>query len=349
MLNEICKCKMKETAKRILWVDYAKVICIFLMVVGHSGLDSVNPIFRGVFYYFHIPCFFVISGLLNNVKASKRKIFLSLAIPLFVFNILNYPWYVYELINHGEQLNINALLVQPLLGLWIHDFETGRPLCGPFWFVTVLLLDKLMLKVLLFRTEKNCMVLLSLLLGSIIVTWSSPVVLTNKWLFMVNKAIVSLPFFVLGMLLRKYMPCVCDYRLNGKRALSKAVSGGVIIVIIIMMLYHINGSVDMYQGRFGNILIYYTGGILGSILVYCVSSVFSVLNKRTKAIVEMSKGTLVVLGLHQVLLFGLSKLIGFKVLFQNQGILMSILVLLMLYPIVLLFNHKYPVLLGKIK
>lgn len=48
-------------AKRIIWIDWAKAILIYLMVVGHC-----LPVkWQGTLIYaFHMPAFFVISGYL---------------------------------------------------------------------------------------------------------------------------------------------------------------------------------------------------------------------------------------------------------------------------------------------
>lgn len=52
-----------DNSKRIDWVDVAKGVGIFLMVMGHSSMpDAVN---RWI-YSFHMPLFFLLSGLVFN-------------------------------------------------------------------------------------------------------------------------------------------------------------------------------------------------------------------------------------------------------------------------------------------
>lgn len=47
--------------KRIHWIDWAKFIGIWLVIIGHA------PIIGGIFIYmFHMPMFFMISGFLYN-------------------------------------------------------------------------------------------------------------------------------------------------------------------------------------------------------------------------------------------------------------------------------------------
>lgn len=47
-------------SKRILWIDYCKVIGICLVLIGHTYPN--NPITDWL-YSFHMPLFFFISGL----------------------------------------------------------------------------------------------------------------------------------------------------------------------------------------------------------------------------------------------------------------------------------------------
>ena len=50
---------------RLSWIDYAKVICIYLMVVCHAGLKGMGD---NLIYQFHIPAFFIISGYLFRLS-----------------------------------------------------------------------------------------------------------------------------------------------------------------------------------------------------------------------------------------------------------------------------------------
>ena len=53
--------------KRIEWVDIAKGIGIFLMVMGHTGIPRIG---NQWIYSFHMPLFFFISGFLFNTSVN---------------------------------------------------------------------------------------------------------------------------------------------------------------------------------------------------------------------------------------------------------------------------------------
>lgn len=46
------------------WIDYAKTIGLLLMILGHGNM--VNDEFCHYIYSFHMPLFFIISGLLTR-------------------------------------------------------------------------------------------------------------------------------------------------------------------------------------------------------------------------------------------------------------------------------------------
>jgi len=123
-----------ELNQRIIWVDYAKGIGIFLVVLGHvirsfnKGSISNVPEFYSYIdqwiYAFHMPLFFFISGLFIERSASKN-------LNKFVVNKLQtiaYPYFVWsivqEIIRHFagiESENLGSLwksIYQPILEFW---------------------------------------------------------------------------------------------------------------------------------------------------------------------------------------------------------------------------------------
>lgn len=92
-----------STQNRIYWIDYAKGIGIFLVVIGHvcRGLTlsaiidpSVAKLIDQWIYAFHMPIFFFLSGLLIQPSVSKT-------LKNFVINKLNtlaYPYFVWSIL-----------------------------------------------------------------------------------------------------------------------------------------------------------------------------------------------------------------------------------------------------------
>lgn len=75
-----------SSRKRIFWIDWAKAIGISLVVWGHF-----SPIARHEIFLFHMPFFFMISGLLYRQKGLMNELkgsVFSLVLPYLIYNFL---------------------------------------------------------------------------------------------------------------------------------------------------------------------------------------------------------------------------------------------------------------------
>jgi len=98
--------------KEIVWLDYARLIGILLVVFGH-GLQSIpewneSVIIKGLWdyiYLFHMPVFFIISGFLykqnrgEGLRAGWGKIFYALIIPYLIYQFAYIPFFLIRHIN----------------------------------------------------------------------------------------------------------------------------------------------------------------------------------------------------------------------------------------------------------
>ena len=78
--------------ERIKWIDFARGFAIFLVILGHTGIDRY--IFTYIYSY-HMALFFILSGLTFNIKkhTTYRKFvvlkFKTLIIPYIIFKLIN--------------------------------------------------------------------------------------------------------------------------------------------------------------------------------------------------------------------------------------------------------------------
>lgn len=86
--------------ERIFWVDNAKGIAILFVVLGHVSYlpDTIHKII----YSFHMPLFFILSGIFldNGIIKTPFKTFLfkklrTLMVPFFVFGIINVLYFYF--------------------------------------------------------------------------------------------------------------------------------------------------------------------------------------------------------------------------------------------------------------
>ena len=53
---------MQKERIRLDYLDFAKAIAVFLVIVGHAAGNNDEPYYRMVLYTFHMPLFFMVSG-----------------------------------------------------------------------------------------------------------------------------------------------------------------------------------------------------------------------------------------------------------------------------------------------
>jgi acyltransferase len=117
-------------------LDTVKAYGVLLVLVGHLNMPFwvINFI-----YFFHIPLFIIVSGILHKQKKPSEgfKTNLRIFLSYIVYGLI---FICFEWIRKGE-FNFDMLtdlcLSRPI-GIW------GIPFFGPFWFIIVLMIVKIM-------------------------------------------------------------------------------------------------------------------------------------------------------------------------------------------------------------
>ena len=99
--------------KRIDYIDNVKGILILLVVLGHCIVGENH--LKTVIYSFHMPAFFIISGILLNYSSAVRKNFggfllsriRQLLIPYILFEFLGY---LVQCFTEGFYENLNGFI-----------------------------------------------------------------------------------------------------------------------------------------------------------------------------------------------------------------------------------------------
>lgn len=189
--------EVKGVKQRIPYLDYAKIAVTFLVVYGH--LISTSAPERPYIYAFHMPFFFLVSGLLHKTKGtilegiidSFRKLFVPALFFMAVYRLYQFGWNcLYEGINvtasFSQFLNDLCLSAKSVL-LGNHD-NMGNGVC---WFLFALFWHKVLMTI----WDKK-----KILLGVAIVAMLGVLALRMNLLF-VGQALKNLPFYMVGYLL----------------------------------------------------------------------------------------------------------------------------------------------------
>lgn len=128
---------------RVYWIDYLKAFAIFLVVLGHSGLDDDGWL-KSWIYGFHMPLFVFVSGFFAHKPKSFSTAFMkdtkSLCIPYLFFSLFLIPFFA--IVNHltGTIHRDTNFIIEVGLKLLMDDYYH----CGPIWFLGALLVIKTM-------------------------------------------------------------------------------------------------------------------------------------------------------------------------------------------------------------
>lgn len=178
--------------KRITYLDMVRGIAIFLVVVGHSGLiGHEHNVWLSTF---HLPAFFVVSGILMQIKKEdeqsigtviKRKI-KGVMLPYLWFSLGSLLVIIIQVLRGKLTWEVPKELIVQTIGLQGYSV---------MWFLPVLLLSELFVLLLFKSMNKIIKKKMVLILISIVITAGIATVLFYAYHFMVTKPINS---FVLG-------------------------------------------------------------------------------------------------------------------------------------------------------
>lgn len=238
---------VKDKERRNLTLDIAKGFLIIFMVVGHSGAPAwlLNSI-----YSFHMPCFFIISGILfSNYYLDKPSLFIrkrmrSLWWPFvlwtFIFLCLHNLFYEFGI--YSESINIKQFTKKLIASLFLLNTEQ---LLGGFWFLGSLLIANIVslfyYKFIGMSKKKIIMGIIFFLLSSEILT-----VLNFKYYHLDTVNLLACGYFLIGTLIRS---------INLNKFINKKIL--ITLAIVIIGLYSFQGKIEMGNLNPYNLIPYF--------------------------------------------------------------------------------------------
>lgn len=333
---------------RVAWVDYAKAINIFLVIVGHTALPYE---YRSVIYAFHIPLFFFLSGLFFDPEKYssyggfvKRRV-LQLLVPYFLFNIITYLLWLFAGRFTGEDISMEIPLLEPFWGI-LYGNTNGFFLHHnvPMWFLACLFMTEILFYPVIKILDKKYTLLFAGVLVIAAYLTSSKYLMSLPW--GLNIVSVTLLFYACGFMLKKL-------------AFAKQ---NLIIEIILFILsgtgvYFIaslNGKVEVSEAFYGNYLFFLPGAFAGIVFMISLAKLMERMSSNLGLFLFTGRNTLIIFALHLTAV-SFVKAISFYVLDlpvsiyheTSVCILYSLISLLLLLPVAYFIQKYLPVLAGK--
>ncbi|WP_337635403.1 acyltransferase family protein [Prevotella sp.] len=339
----------KLSDNRIYWLDYAKVIGVFLMIYGHGSLcgDLCNYV-----YSFHMPMFFFISGifykplpLYDTIKRNWR----GLLIPYFLLNFLCFLPQLLALFWHGT-LTIDKVFYSwgaVLLGLG-YNSKGFIPISTPCWFIYALFIAKVLMAMFLQKNRKNIVLLIVISLLTTIVLQYMEIDL----LIPLDSVLLAIPFICIGYLCKAKILML----VQRKDLLIDIIT--LLFLLLWLILVPINGRVDMNTCNVGaSLSLFYIIATIATFVFFRICYRLYDFSKKVKFVMGgvniVSKSTLLYVAFNLTAISYTKSIIAhmFHLSIENVGIgfLIAVVVFFEHIPICMFVIKNCPVLIGKRK
>lgn len=319
---------------RLNYIDYMKTIGIYLIILGHM-FPKPGTVF---IYSFSVPLFFFISGFLFSRSETFSSFFMksikSLIIPYLFINVLSLFFLCFS-----KDFSIQDSL-KPLVGILIGANQGKMSVCTvtkPTWFIYTLFFLRIGLY-FISSIRKVYVIAISFL--CMMIAW----ILTKMSL--PNLAILNCfsvaPIFILGYFCKKNINKI-------EKIANTKFRGGIhilLVFVILLFLSRLNGYVMCYAHNYGNnMILFYINALLGVYMLYLITIHLNNVSCRWNQII--SKGTILILGFHYLLIIFFNKICHTDNLIVTM--VYAFLILVVFIPIIELTLKNFPWIMGKHK
>ena len=293
---------------RFAYIDIAKALGILMVVFAHINVEG--GIYR-TFYAFHIPLFFLLSGMTFRHEGISFKSFLGkkakrLLLPYLAYSLITFVWYACVEVNMPE---FNLTKTQSISGSFLEiflargsvDYIQHNP---ALWFIPCLFVAEV-IYYLLCRCKKGVKLAGVIVLGAFgyICTLGFMPQLFRELPWQAEAAFSALPFIYVGELVKDKLTLdgLKDMVLNKKLFSWICV---VVCFVAVVFLTKLNalflppeakGHVSMGSNYLGNIVVFYVNALLGAFATIFLSALIADLIKER---IDLGKSWLVWLGVN---------------------------------------------------
>lgn len=274
--------------ERKVYIDYAKGIGIALVVLGHvCYYISQYSILAKWIYSFHMPLFFVITGIITYNKFTTNNYIRLSTIVKKIYHSLFIPYILWSLV----------YIIPPMLYKHTVNYERIYAVLSfrgvaPIWFLSALFFSQIILYFYLcsFKYSKCRNYIIVIILAIVTVA-------TSEWytIFRGNDYIVEYPIIFLLRVVPSVMFLLCGYEMA--RYINKSAkvifSTSLLVFIIVNILSDFNVNMHLYS--FSNPYMFIVSGICGSTFIVsgCV-----LLKENIHVLQYMGRNSLNIMAIH---------------------------------------------------
>lgn len=252
---------------------------------------------------------------------------------------LNAIGFIFWIICHPFEINVESVSSR-IFAVFLelgYNTEHFIPVLTPTWFIIALFLIRIVISLVI--KHITYVIILSMIVS---------LIMTNTYdtILPIDSAIMALPFFCLGYIAKKYT----HYIFNKSNTIL--IIYMLLSFLLLLIVNHFNGRVDICTAKYGsNILLFYLGGVLGTITICIISKIFcqsARLKRNQHHIINYSSGSLLVVGFN---ILGISIVTKLFYQFYDHlnpfvGVILGVLIFCIFYPLILLCGKYAPQIIG---
>lgn len=286
---------------RINWIDYAKSFAILGIIIIHT---HCNFTLVSIINAFVLPLFFIISGYLFTYDRNPKflpfakKRFKQLMIPYLAISALAYIVWWFFLKNYGETID-NVEWYEPIVGT-ILGYPSKMPHNTPLWALFTFFVVEIIYYPFGKNKKLSWLIPTICILTSFILYIFYPNILTSLPLSF-GTVVISIFYYGLGHLWSS------NKQLN-KYILSPFTLP--LFIILFIFLFSENSATNYYICDYSNMPLFVAGSISGALIIINLSYQLSKIG-TPKIIKYISNSTLIVCGIHLLVLAGYKAILYF--------------------------------------
>ncbi len=326
--------------KRKEFIDVAKGIGIILVVLGH--LNSAEQPIRNFIYSFHMPLFFLLSGLFFNGDTDfptlLKKSVKTLLVPYLIFVALDAVVYIFDNNFQVESIAF-AFNSRALSATGLRLRITNLPI----WFLFALFYIRL----LYYYVHRSKIVeAIIIIIGFVLVAVAKYFWYPPKCMYIV--AIPCFVFYSMGYRLKNFV-----FSLGEKKTTVVGCMLTCLLFVALCVLSNINDCVNIYSYKYGNVILFYINAFIGCGLTLYISLCISKIKGVSTVFAYYGRNSVVVMVFHyylcRIILPDLMSAIGMSGYLYTYPVqvLSTIVVFAIMIPLISLSNKRLNVIFGK--
>lgn len=306
-----------KTKERIDWIDYAKALGVFLVIMGHTYKGYS---FIGWIYSFHMPLFFFLSGTTLKIEQISCKEFFkkrvkALLIPYILYSAV---YIILEVVKGTLNGNIDGTMKYFLRdAFWIR----GEQATIGLWFLPLLfLVEVLLMAVCKGIRNKNLRAGTVLFITVIGFLYADKIGKALPW--GLDAAFVVIFFLYAGYVFQQV--CLSSWTNAKQDNILKYAVVGIALLLVNGILNNYNmkligDNADMYSLRYGNAILYVLSALAG---IGVISIVLGRILKNAKSEFWrfMGRNTLHIYCLHGLALTFVRKVLNLYVIKEEDSL-----------------------------